>query len=87
MPARSCTRSPTATHRALRSVAGRFAAAGYNGDALVTEMWHGPDVGCDGHGDAVVLFRVVNQHGDVLVDRGRATVRDRTKHLIGRIDG
>ena len=56
----------------LRSISGRFAAAGYNGDTLVTEMWHGADVGCDGRGDAVVLFRVVNQNGDVLVDRGRA---------------
>jgi len=73
----------------VRSIAGRFAAAGYNGDTLVTEMWHGPDVGCDGRADAVVLFRVVNQSGDVLVDRGRATVATapgRTKHLIGRIE-
>ena len=54
----------------VRSIAGRFAAAGYNGDTLVTEMWIGPDVGCDARGDAVVLFRVVNQNGDVLVDRG-----------------
>jgi acyl dehydratase len=73
----------------VHSIAGRFAAAGYNGDTLVTEMWHGADVGCDGRDDAVVLFRVVNQNGDVLVDRGRATVGadpGRTKHLIGRID-
>jgi acyl dehydratase len=58
----------------VRSISGRFAAAGYNGDTLVTEMWHGPDVGCDGRGATLVLFRVVNQRGDVLVDRGRATV-------------
>jgi acyl dehydratase len=58
----------------LRSLSGRFAAAGYNGDTLVTETWHGPDIGCDGRGDTVVLFRVVNQTGDVLVDRGRATL-------------
>jgi acyl dehydratase len=73
----------------VRSVSGRFAAAGYNGDTLVTEMWHGAGVACDGRDDAVVLFRVVNQSGDVLVDRGRATVTPnpgRTKHLIGRID-
>jgi acyl dehydratase len=61
--------------RRLRSIAGRFAAAGYNGDTLITEMWHGAGVGDDKRGDRVVLFRVVNQRGDVLVDRGRATLR------------
>jgi acyl dehydratase len=60
--------------RRVRSIAGRFAAAGYNGDTLVTEMWHGPDVGSDERGDRAILFRVVNERGDVLVDRGRATV-------------
>ena len=73
---------------AVRSLSGRFAAAGYNGDTLVTEMWCGADVGSDARDDTVVLFRVVNQQGDVLVDRGRATLRtdpSRTKHLIGRI--
>ena len=29
----------------LRSISGRFAAAGYNGDILVTEMWYGNDIG------------------------------------------
>ena len=58
----------------LRSISGRFAAAGYNGDVLTTEMWRGRDIGYDDCGDAVVLFRVVNQVGDVLIDRGRATV-------------
>jgi acyl dehydratase len=59
----------------LRSIGGRFAAAGYNGDVLITEMWHGADLGHDGRGDAVVLFRVRNQRNDVLIDRGRATIR------------
>lgn len=58
----------------VRSLTGRFAAAGYNGDTLITEMWHGSGVGRDEHGDAVVLFRVVNQSGEVLIDRGRATL-------------
>lgn len=59
----------------LASISGRFAAAGYNGDMLGVELWTGDDVGVDPHGDAIVLFRVVNQHREVLVDRGFATVR------------
>jgi len=58
----------------LRSISGRFAAAGYNGDILVTEMWRGGDLGRDERGDDVVLFRVLNQRREVLVDRGRATI-------------
>jgi acyl dehydratase len=58
----------------LRSIGGRFAAAGYNGDILVTEMWCGNDIGRDERGDDVVLFRVVNQRHEVLIDRGRATI-------------
>jgi acyl dehydratase len=58
----------------LRSIGGRFAAAGYNGDVLITEMWKGRDLGTDERGDDVVLFRVLNQRREVLVDRGRATV-------------
>jgi acyl dehydratase len=58
----------------LRSISGRFAAAGYNGEVLRTEMWHARDTGVDERGDDVVLFRVANERGDVLVDRGRATV-------------
>ena len=59
----------------LGSISGRFAAAGYNGDVLGVEMWVGDDVGSDAHGHEIVLFRVVNQHREVLVDRGFATVR------------
>ena len=58
----------------LRSINGRFAAPGYNGDILVTEMWFGDDIGRDDRGDDVVLFRVLNQRREVLVDRGRATI-------------
>jgi acyl dehydratase len=58
----------------LKSISGRFAAAGYNGDVLVTELWRGDDLGHDERGDAVVLFRVLNQRREVLVDRGRATI-------------
>jgi len=57
----------------LRSIDGRFAAPGYNGDVLTTEVWEGDDLGVDELGDRVVLYRVVNQEGAVLLDRGRAT--------------
>ena len=59
----------------VASISGRFSAAGYNGDVLGVETWAGDDVGVDALGDTIVLFRVVNQHGAVLVDRGFATVR------------
>jgi acyl dehydratase len=58
----------------LRSLAGRFASPGYNGDALTTEIWSGQDLGRDERGDRQVCFRVVNQEGAVLVERGRATI-------------
>jgi acyl dehydratase len=58
----------------LRSLAGRFASPGYNGDAITTEIWGGQDLGRDERGDARVLFRVVNQEGAVLIERGRATL-------------
>jgi acyl dehydratase len=60
----------------VRSLAGRFASPGYNGDQLTTEVWSGADLGRDPHGDRHALFRVVNQEGAVLIDHGRATVRD-----------
>jgi len=59
----------------LRSLGGRFASPGYNGDLLVTELWSGEDVGRDEHGDRRVIFRVTNQHGIALVEGGRATLR------------
>jgi acyl dehydratase len=58
----------------LRSLAGRFASPGYNGDALSTEVWTGDELGCDARGDRYALFRVVNQDGAVLVDHGTATI-------------
>jgi len=58
----------------LRSLAGRFANVGYNGDSLTTEIWVGSDLGRDERGDALALFRVMNQDGAVLVDQGRATL-------------
>jgi len=48
----------------VTSIAGRFATPAYNGDLLRTEIWVGDDA---------VLFRVRNQRGDVVIDRGRAT--------------
>jgi acyl dehydratase len=56
----------------LRSLAGRFASPGYNGDALTAEIW--TDLGPDERGDAVTLFRVVNQEGAALIEQGRATL-------------
>src|SRR5262245_2821147 len=55
----------------LRSLAGRFASPGYNGDSLTTEIWtaHEPDE----LGERVALFRVVNQEGSALIEQGRAT--------------
>ena len=58
----------------LRSLAGRFASPGYNGDALATEIWSGDDLGRDERGDRIALFRVVNQDGVALVENGRATL-------------
>jgi acyl dehydratase len=58
----------------VRAVDGRFAAPGYNGDRLTTEMWLGMGVGADARGRLIVAFRVVNQDGAVLVDRGRVTI-------------
>jgi acyl dehydratase len=58
----------------LRSLAARFASPGYNGDALTTEIWTGPDLGCDARDDCYASFRVVNQDGAVLIEHGRATI-------------
>ncbi len=59
-------------HR-LMSIGGRFVNAGYNGDELCTEIWSG--TGGPAGEDGAVWFRVLNQHGEVLVDRGSATHR------------
>jgi acyl dehydratase len=61
--------------KALVSLSGRFAEAGYNGDTLGVEIWEGDDVGHDTHGDAIALFRVVNQRRAVLIGQGIATLR------------
>jgi acyl dehydratase len=58
----------------LRSLAGRFASPGYNGDALTTEVWTGDELGRDERGDRQALFRVVNQEGALLVAQGRAAL-------------
>jgi acyl dehydratase len=56
----------------LRALEGRFAAPGYNGDVLTAEIWTGEGVGADPRGNRLALYRVLNQRGDVLLDRGRA---------------
>jgi acyl dehydratase len=57
----------------LRSIAGRFASPGYNGDVLTTEIWSGADLRRDARGDRVALFRVVSQEGAVLIENGCAS--------------
>ena len=61
----------------LRSLAARFAAPAYNGDALITEIWSGDDLGRDARGDRHTLFRVVSRDGAVLLESGVATITDR----------
>ena len=61
----------------LRSLGARFATPAYNGDELITEIWHGDDLGRDARGDRHALFRVVNQHGAALIESGVATIADR----------
>jgi acyl dehydratase len=58
----------------LRSLAGRFASPGYNGDRLSTEIWCGDDLGRDERGRRQVCYRVRNQEGSVLLDAGRAAI-------------
>ncbi len=62
----------------LRSISGRFAGAGYNGDTLTTQLWHDPagTAGtADNGGTTSAQLRVVNQDGTVLLDRGIVTLR------------
>ncbi len=56
----------------LRSIEGRFAAPGYNGDTLTTQIWVGDDIAAQPGEAQVALYRVVSQEGTVLLDRGRA---------------
>lgn len=56
----------------LRSIEGRFAAPGYNGDTLTTQIWVGDDIAAQPGEAQVALYRVVSQEGAVLLDRGRA---------------
>jgi acyl dehydratase len=48
----------------LRAVDGRFAAPGYPGDTLTTEIWSDDD-------GRAASFRTLTQRGDVVIDRGR----------------
>jgi acyl dehydratase len=57
----------------LRSLAGRFASPGYNGDALTTEIWTADELGRDERGHRRALFRVVNQEGSALIEQGCAS--------------
>ncbi len=53
----------------MRSIGGRFASPGYNGDVLETQIW------CEETAAGrVALFRVRNQDGDILLDAGHASL-------------
>ncbi len=60
---------------ALRAISGRFAGAGYNGDTLTTQLWHVDTGRVTDLGTTAVQFRVVNQDGTVLLDRGACMLR------------
>jgi acyl dehydratase len=51
----------------LRWLEASFAAPGYNGDRLTTQIWR--DRAAD---EIAYIFRVVNQEGVALLERGRA---------------
>jgi acyl dehydratase len=55
----------------MRALEASFAAPAYNGDTLTTEIWR-TDAG-PVHSTAQVIFRVVNQEGIAVLDRGRAS--------------
>jgi acyl dehydratase len=55
----------------MRSLEASFAAPGYNGDTLTTEIW-GADTNPAGT-TTHAIFRVVNQDGVAVLDRGRAS--------------
>ncbi|MAG29387.1 MAG: enoyl-CoA hydratase [Deltaproteobacteria bacterium] len=66
----------------LRSLSGRFANPAFNGDTLTTQIWvvesdgeRGAGSGRDGTRD--VIYRVLNQQGVVLLDRGHALMSSR----------
>jgi acyl dehydratase len=59
----------------LSSIEGRFGKPAYNGDALTTRIWTTHDVAPASGDAAAVLFTVTTQRDDVVVDRGRATLR------------
>jgi acyl dehydratase len=59
----------------LRTISGRFAKPAFNGDGLKTQIWvvdEGAGTGPAGTRD--VIYRVLNQEGVVVLDRGHALV-------------
>ena len=56
----------------LRSIEASFAAPAYNGDALMTQIWVGTGSAGTTRGETSATFRVLNQAGVALLDRGRA---------------
>jgi len=63
----------------LRSIEVSFAAPAYNGDRLLTQVWAeaSPSHAGEGkrkEGETLVLFRVLNQDGVAVLERGRARI-------------
>ena len=58
----------------VASIEGRFGKPAYNGDVLTTRIWSGHDTTASVD-SAVVAFTVSTQRDEVVVDRGRATLR------------
>ncbi|MBW2424594.1 MAG: MaoC family dehydratase N-terminal domain-containing protein [Deltaproteobacteria bacterium] len=57
----------------MRSISGRFAKPAYNGDVLTTQIWVVEDTAGTGPaGTRDVIYRVLNQDGVVVLDRGHA---------------
>jgi acyl dehydratase len=64
----------------LRSIEVSFAAPAYNGDLLLVQLWIETSPGDAGAGktegcEKLVLFRVLNQEGIAVLERGRARIR------------
>ena len=57
----------------MRSIDASFAAPAYNGDTLTTQIWRADADPARSSAIAPVLFRVVNQDGVSILDRGRAS--------------
>lgn len=61
----------------LRSIEASFAAPAYNGDTLTTQIWRSePEADLP---TTQAIFRVIDQHGVSVLDRGRASFSQATR--------